>query len=433
MLVHGLNYAPEPVGAGKYTAEMAEGLALRGFDVRVVTARPYYPWWRAAPKSAGWSWREERAGVRVQRCPLHVPASPGGLSRMVHLASFAASSLPIMACNLTWRPQVVLAVAPTLACAPAALALSRACGAAAWLHVQDLELDLGRAMELIPGGLLGRAGLAMAQSYERLLLTRFDRVSAVSRSMILALERKGVRPEQISLLPNWADLEVFKPIERMEGQGVLRTMLGVEPGRRVVLYAGSMGRKQDLDLAALGARLLAQDRREEPPLFVFCGQGPELERLARDHGDATNLRFLPLQPEATHAAMLAEADAHLLPQRPGADGRCMPSKLVSILASGGPVAATAAPGSELARVVTEAGGLVVAHADAEALARAVSLLLTDEALRRAARIEARAYAELHMDRKAILDGFGRVLLEAVPGKGDFNTTDPRTSCRSLSR
>ncbi|MEG6551368.1 hypothetical protein V6C53_14140 [Desulfocurvibacter africanus] len=43
MLVHGLNYAPEPVGVGKYTAEMAEGLATRGFDVRVATARPYYP------------------------------------------------------------------------------------------------------------------------------------------------------------------------------------------------------------------------------------------------------------------------------------------------------------------------------------------------------------------------------------------------------
>ena len=72
-------------------------------------------------------------------------------------------------------------------------------------------------------------------------------------------------------------------------------------------------------------------------------------------------------------------------------------------------------------------------ADAEALARAVNVLLTDDAMRRAACIEARAYAELHMDRKTILDGLGRALLEAVPGKGDFNTTDPRTSCRIPSR
>lgn len=418
MLVHGLNYAPEPVGVGKYTAGMAEGLVLRGFDVRVVTARPYYPWWRAAPKSAGWAWREERSGVRVRRCPLHVPAEPGGLGRMAHLASFAACSLPALACNLAWRPQVVLAVAPTLACAPAALALARVCGAAAWLHVQDLELDLSRAMELLPGGPFGKAGLALAHRLEGLLLTRFDRVSAVSRSMGLALERKGVRPERISLLPNWADLEVFKPIERMEGQGVLRAMLGVEPGRGIVLYAGSLGRKQDLDLAALAARLLAQEERANAPLFVFCGQGPELERLARDHDGVPNLRFLPLQPETIHAAMLAEADAHLLPQRPGADGRCMPSKLVSILACGGPLVATAAPGSELARVVAAAGGLVVPHADAEALAHAVSGLLTDNAMRQAARIEARAYAELHMDGKTILDGLGRSLLELIQCSGD---------------
>lgn len=418
MLVHGLNYAPEPVGVGKYTAEMAEGLALRGFDVRVVTARPYYPWWRAAPKSAGWAWREERSGVRVQRCPLHVPAEPGGLSRVAHLASFAVSSLPVLTMNLAWRPQVVLAVAPTLACAPAALALARVCGAAAWLHVQDLELDLSQAMELIPGGPLGKAGLALAHGLERLLLTRFDRVSAVSRSMGLALERKGVQPERISLLPNWADLEVFKPIERMEGQGVLRSMLGVEPGRRIVLYAGSMGRKQDLDLAALAARLLVQEERADAPLFVFCGQGPELERLAQDHGDVPNLRFLPLQPEATHAAMLAEADAHLLPQRPGADGRCMPSKLVSILACGGPVVATAAPGSELARVVNEAGGQVVQHADAESLANNVAGLLADNDMHQTARTAARGYAELHMDKRTILDGLGRSLLELIQCDGD---------------
>ncbi|WP_052303382.1 hypothetical protein [Desulfocurvibacter africanus] len=85
-------------------------------------------------------------------------------------------------------------------------------------------------MELIPSGPLGKAGLALAHGLERLLLTCFDRVSAVSRSMGLALEQKGVQPERIILLPNWADLEVFKSIERVEGQGVLRTMLGVEPG-----------------------------------------------------------------------------------------------------------------------------------------------------------------------------------------------------------
>jgi colanic acid biosynthesis glycosyl transferase WcaI len=46
VLIHGLNYAPEKVGVGRYTGEMADWLAQRGHDVRVVTAPPYYPEWR---------------------------------------------------------------------------------------------------------------------------------------------------------------------------------------------------------------------------------------------------------------------------------------------------------------------------------------------------------------------------------------------------
>ena len=414
LLIHGLNYAPEPVGVGKYTAEMAEWLALRGIEVRVVTARPYYPWWRAAPAGESWDWREERGGVRVLRCPLYVPSKPGGLRRVPHLASFAAASLPALAAHLAWRPQVVLAVAPTLAAAPAALALARACNAVAWLHVQDLELDMGQGMDFFSGP-AGRAVLRLAMGLERAVLRRFGRVTAVSQGMVQALESKGVPPGRLGLTPNWADLVVFRPEAREEGREAFRRLLGLEQGRAVALYAGSMGRKQDLDLAALAARLLHHEHGPAAPLFVLCGQGPELDRLRREHGQVPNLRFLPLRPEAEHAAMLAGADAHILPQRQGAENRSMPSKLASILACGGPVVATASPGSELARAVSEAGGLVVAHADAEGLARAVARLATDEDLRRAARRAARRYAVTHLNKDVILDRLRGSILELVHG------------------
>ncbi|HTH73974.1 MAG TPA: glycosyltransferase, partial [Trinickia sp.] len=85
LLIYGLNYAPELTGTGKYTAEMAEMLASRGHEVRVVCAPPYYPAWRVA---AGWSaWRygrEVRGGVAVRRAPLWVPSHPGGATRVAH-------------------------------------------------------------------------------------------------------------------------------------------------------------------------------------------------------------------------------------------------------------------------------------------------------------------------------------------------------------
>ncbi|RYF30619.1 MAG: colanic acid biosynthesis glycosyltransferase WcaI, partial [Cytophagaceae bacterium] len=95
ILLHGINFAPELTGIGKYTGEMAAWLAARGHDVHVVTAPPYYPAWAVGAGYTGNTWRLETwNNVAVWRCPLWVPPRPGGAKRLLHLASFALSSLP---------------------------------------------------------------------------------------------------------------------------------------------------------------------------------------------------------------------------------------------------------------------------------------------------------------------------------------------------
>ena len=64
----------------------------------------------------------------VYRCPLWVPAKPSGLKRVLHLASFALSSFPIMLSQIFWRPDVVLVVEPALFCAPQAWLVARLSG-----------------------------------------------------------------------------------------------------------------------------------------------------------------------------------------------------------------------------------------------------------------------------------------------------------------
>jgi colanic acid biosynthesis glycosyl transferase WcaI len=49
LAIVGLNYAPEEVGIGPFTAGLAEGLAARGFAVGAVVGQPYYPQWRKRP------------------------------------------------------------------------------------------------------------------------------------------------------------------------------------------------------------------------------------------------------------------------------------------------------------------------------------------------------------------------------------------------
>ena len=109
ILLYSANFAPEPTGIGKYSGEMAEWLAARGHDVRVVCAPPYYPAWQLDERYRWPPWRHETwRGVRVWRAPLWVPRRPGGLKRVLHLCTFALSSLPVMLRQTLWRPDVVL-------------------------------------------------------------------------------------------------------------------------------------------------------------------------------------------------------------------------------------------------------------------------------------------------------------------------------------
>src|SRR5215468_7357257 len=111
ILIYSANFAPEPTGVGKYSGEMAAWLADRGHEVRVVAAPPYYPDWKLDPAYAWPPFRREQwKGVTVYRAPLWVPKAPGGLARVLHLLSFAITSLPLMLAQLHWRPDLVITV-----------------------------------------------------------------------------------------------------------------------------------------------------------------------------------------------------------------------------------------------------------------------------------------------------------------------------------
>ncbi|MES1163397.1 MAG: WcaI family glycosyltransferase, partial [Rhizobacter sp.] len=200
ILLYGINFAPEPTGIGKYSGEMAEWLAGAGNEVRVIAAPPYYPAWAVGDGYSAWRWTEESwHGVRVWRAPLWVPARPNGLKRLLHLASFALLSLPALARQMAWRPDAIVVVAPALACAPAGWLAARVCGATAWLHIQDFEVDAAFRMGLLKGRLAQKV-IGMA---ERWMLRRFDRVSTISNRMLELLRAKHVDDSRAVLFRNW--------------------------------------------------------------------------------------------------------------------------------------------------------------------------------------------------------------------------------------
>ena len=405
ILILGINFAPVLIGIGKYTGEMAAYLADKGHDVRVVSAPPYYPHWEVQkPYRAGRYRREDWQGVRIVRCPLWVPGRISGFKRVIHLASFSFSSLLPMLWQVGWRPQTVIAVAPAISSAPTALLVARLCGARAWLHIQDFEVDAALNLGLLSSPSISVRFLC---AMERDLLRRFDTVSTISGRMCGRLRAKGVSEQKIVLFPNWVDTDQVYPLGQKPNP--YRQALGLSESDQVLLYTGNMGQKQGLEIIIEAARQMAH----APHLhFVLCGDGAERASLVARAAGLRNVHFLPTQPPEKLNTLLNLADIHLLPQRADAADLVMPSKLTGMLASGRAVIATVDPGTEIAEVLRECG-VITPPGDAQALANRISELLNSpEEMARLGRL-ARQFALRALDKNAVLEQF--VLLLDGPG------------------
>ena len=396
ILVYSINYAPELTGIGKYNGELVSWLSQRGHDVRVITAPPYYPQWRIDPPYAAWKYARHE---NVHRCPLWVPSSPGSLKRVLHLASFALSSTPtLLSLCLSWRPQVVFTLEPTLLCLPATLLCSRLCGARAWLHIQDYELDAAVGLGMVKEGLANRLGGHL----ERFLLKGFDVVSTISERMLAKMLDKGVEPKRAVLFPNWVNTEEIRP----EPSQAMRRELGMNPQDMLVLYSGSMGRKQGLDTLVRAASMLTSHPRIR---FLLCGEGPVLAELKAQAADSPNLQFLPLQPADRFPQLLNAADVHVLPQREDVQDLVFPSKLLAMFASGRPTVATVHPGSQIQAAVADCG-LVTRPGDASELAGALETLADSPELRQRLGANARRWAVEKWGHQTLLSQFEKELL-----------------------
>jgi colanic acid biosynthesis glycosyl transferase WcaI len=399
ILIVGINYVPELTGIGKYSGEMAEWLAAHGHEVRVVTAPPYYPEWRVADEYAAWRYSKEvRKGVSIWRCPIWVPARPSGLKRLLHLASFAISSLPILVRQIFWRPGVILVIEPPLFCAPAAWICARVSGAKAWLHVQDFEVDA--AFDL--GILRARWMRIIVSNLESWLMRRFDRVSTISSNMMLRLIQKNVAVEKTRLFANWVDVDAIFPLN---APSAMRQQLGLSPDCIVALYSGNMGEKQGLEIVLEAAGRLAG---EDGIRFVLCGDGAARQRLQQKYAGLTNVQWLPLQPLERLNDLLNMANIHLLPQRSGAEDLVMPSKLTGMLASGRPVIATANEGTQISRVLPDCG-VVVEPDNIENFASAILLLARDADRRAGMGKHAREFALRHWAKENVMQEFDKQL------------------------
>jgi colanic acid biosynthesis glycosyl transferase WcaI len=398
ILIYGINYSPELTGIGKYTGEMGAWLAQQGHTVEVITALPYYPEWEIHAAYRGKSWHTERVeGATVHRSPLYVPKSVSALRRILHEFSFVAGSLPYwLKVFFGKRHDVVICPVPAFHLGFIPLLYSRLRDVPFVYHIQDLQVDMAREL----GMLKNQTFLSILTKAERFILDHCTVVSTISEGMIGKIVAKGIPAQKCVLFPNWVDRAFIRPLPVSQS---LRAEFGLQNTDRVVLYSGSLGEKQGLDIILTVAQRL---RHHQNLYFLIVGSGgaeQKLIELARSH-NLTQVKFFPLQPYEKLSALLATADIHLVLQRQSASDLVLPSKLTGILSAGGFSLITAVPGTSLYDLVqTHQVGLVIEPESADALQAGIEQALATDL--QPYRQNARRYAETFLDKEVILRGF----------------------------
>lgn len=348
-------------------SDLAFFLTEGGDEVTVISSRMRYDLPDAVLEN-----RERYRGVEICR----VFTTRFGRSwlpgRALDYLSFYLSATRALLCQARRGDVVVVKTdPPMLSVLIAPIALLRGCKMINWLQnlYPEVAGELGMA---VAKGAIGRA---LARLRDGSLRTAGLNV-VIGDDMAQRLRARGITPEKIAIMPNWADDESIRPIESAEN--ALRAEWGLQ-GKFVVVYSGNLGRAHDVE-TLLGAAVRLKEHSDICFLFIGGGHGITQLREQVDALDLPNVFFRPYQPRENLSQSLCVGDVHWLSLKPGLDGLLLPSKFYGIAAAGRPVIVIGSLDGELSRLVeNEHCGVAIAPGESQVLAATLSDLADNRA------------------------------------------------------
>ncbi|MHB8838264.1 MAG: glycosyltransferase family 4 protein [Gemmatimonadaceae bacterium] len=391
-------FQPEPFFKG---LPFARELQRRGHSVEVLTGFPNYPGGTLYP---GYELRlyqrEAIDGVPIVRVPLYPSHDGSAIRRIANYVSFAVAAVAV-GTVLVRKPDVIYVYHPPATVGLPAMAISVLRGVPFVLDVQDLWPDSLAATGMLRNAVL----LRVVGLWCRLVYALAAHITVLSAGFQAKLVERGVPPQKTTVIHNWCD-ESQMVSEASAGTLVRDRKLG---GKFVVVFAGNMGKAQNLDAVLDAAAMLGA--RQPSVRFVLVGDGVETERLeARVLAERIdNVTFVPRQSVADVGKYLVLADLLLVHLRDDPLFRItIPSKTQAYMACGKPLVMAVA--GDAAALVEEAGaGIACEPSSPPALADAVERVLAMSPEARTAMGErAKAFYAARLAMAAGVDRFERV-------------------------
>lgn len=336
---------------------IGEGLCEDGHEVHVFASKPSYRGGVTAPA------REDLGALKVRRSWVFQERRSNPALRALNVVLYC---LALFWRVLMLRPDVVTASTfpPVLAAWWASLA-ARLVGAKFVYHMQDIHPEVSR----YSGGRLGRGFVGKLLTWlDNQTLRRSAAILVLSPDMADTLATRGLGDLPIHVLNNFQ-------LDDFDGGDPPPSDLARDPAKIRVIFAGNLGRFQNLPLLAEG---VARCFTAHPELeLFFLGDGAALPDLKARWGDHPQVRFGPFLPFAQARPLIEDAQVGLVSLTPDIYRVAYPSKLLTYAGLGVPVLALVEPESQLAQELVRAGiGRAAAAPTAEGIATALEALLS---------------------------------------------------------
>lgn len=180
------------------------------------------------------------------------------------------------------------------------------------------------------------------------VFSKAHKISTLSKGMADLLS-KYVPNDKIAIIPNWADDNFFKPIEKKSNKFILENKL---LDKFIVLYAGNIGHAHNIEVLIETARQL---RSQDDVVFLIAGKGEMTQKIKQMFEDynLVNCRMIPFQSVDSVSSLLGAADIGFIALNEVAALVSFPSRTYALMAVGAPLLCIVPEASELNRLVSK--------------------------------------------------------------------------------
>ncbi len=159
-----------------------------------------------------------------------------------------------------------------------------------------------------------------------------DQIITISDDMKQTLIDDGVDAKKIAVVYNWSYSDAPISLKKLDYDNVFD--LSLKQTQFNVIYAGNIGKMQNVELIAKTAQRMVHDTSIH---FYIIGDGANRHNVEKLVAGLNNVTMCPMQAAKYAESVYAQADVNIIPLMPGGIRTALPSKTATVLRTDKPV------------------------------------------------------------------------------------------------